>query len=122
MNPPQKKATRRAGQPTKYHKGAGEKVLEGARLGKTIEMIADEMDVHKDTLYEWAKKHPEFSDAMKRARQAQQVVMQKIGLSGITGKTKGFGQAAWIFWMKAQFGWRENDPIENDPVEELEFI
>lgn len=77
--------------------------------------------MHRDTLYEWARKNPAFSDAMKRARQNTLHSMMQIGLSGMTGKLKGFNAAAWIFWMKAQHNWDEAGNPEDLDATELEF-
>ena len=59
----------RTGRPTKYDARfhiPWAKSL--ARKGLTIDEIADAMEVAKSTIYEWAKKHEEFSDALTRAR------------------------------------------------------
>jgi hypothetical protein len=87
----------------------------------TYDSFAYEIGVNVDTLYEWNKVHPEFSDAKKRAREAAMKSMSRLGLAGMGGKIKGFGQAAWIFWMKARFGWREDGPMEQGDDFDLEF-
>lgn len=48
----------------------------------SIEGLARYLAVHRDTLYEWAKLHPEFSDILEavRAEQAQRLINN--GLSG----------------------------------------
>ena len=62
-----------AGRPTKYDPLFPDKVDEYlATVGKEqmhlpkIESFAIFLDVSKDTLYEWAKLYPEFSDALKK--------------------------------------------------------
>ena len=54
-----------------------------ARKGFTHERIADFFSVHRDTIYEWGEKHPEFSDRLTRGKKA-----------GIFGHHKGEFQAA----------------------------
>lgn len=57
------------GRPSKYDKTAtpvaGRKL---ALLGLTDQEIADVMGVHLDTIAEWKKVHPEFSDALNEGK------------------------------------------------------
>lgn len=48
----------------------------------TIERFALNLGVHKDTVYEWAKEHKNFSDALCVAKQAQQEILIQHGLNG----------------------------------------
>lgn len=48
----------------------------------TIEGLASYLDVHKDTLYEWEKKYPEFSDALEKVRVEQKTRLINMGLAG----------------------------------------
>lgn len=48
-------------------------------LGCTDEQLADFFDVHVDTIYEWKKVHPEFSEAIKKGKeQADAMVAQSL--------------------------------------------
>ena len=71
------------GRPTKYKQEFVEEVEKYlATTGKEqmnlpkIESFAIWLDVNKDTLYEWKKKYPEFSDALDKImlRQCQQLI------------------------------------------------
>ena len=120
---PPKKDTRPQGRPTKYREEYCDAIIEAGKKGLNITMFACEIGVHRDQIYEWAKRYPIFHDAFKQARQHCEVYMMKLGMAGMTGKYKSFGQAAWIFWMKAQFKWRDDglDDIE-EPITEVEFV
>jgi len=48
----------------------------------SIEGLAFELSVHKDTLYEWEDKYEEFSDALNKLRAKQARVVLNKGLSG----------------------------------------
>ncbi len=109
-----------AGRPTDYRPEHCARVIEIAKAGPTtLEIIACTLDVHRDTLHEWTKKHPEFSDAIKHVKQHCHANMQRIGLAGMTGKLKGFNASSWIFWMKAQFNWDEAGQVDDDDIEPI---
>jgi len=64
----------------------------------SIEHIAYALDIHKDTLYEWKKKYPEFSDAIKKFETKRNMLFYRFLAS------KQIPPAKWIFlaknWMK----------------------
>lgn len=45
-----------------------DKVREWKRNGATDEQICGQLDIAKDTFYEYIKKYPEFSDAIKKSK------------------------------------------------------
>lgn len=55
------------GRPTKYDPSFCDTIIELGREGKTKAHMAIDLNVSEDTIYEWLKVHPEFSEAMKRA-------------------------------------------------------
>ena len=63
----------RGGRKGKYHDWITEEGLlkiEGwARDGLTDEQIAHNIDIHPSTLYEWQKKYPDISEALKRGKE-----------------------------------------------------
>lgn len=54
-----------AGRPTKYHQDYDAQAYKLALLGATDQEIADFFEVNQDTIYEWQKKHPEFSESIR---------------------------------------------------------
>lgn len=102
-----------AGRPTKYKKEYCEQIKEFMSKGESLTAFAAEIEVVKDTLYEWEKVHPEFSDAIKIARQKCQRWWETQSRMGLhTGRGEGFSQAQWIFNMKARFGYRDKQEID----------
>jgi len=71
--------------------------------GESLAAICCELDVCRDTLYEWRDKHPDFAKAIKTGLQKSQRVWEAIGKDGVTGKIEKFGGAPWIFTMKNRF-------------------
>lgn len=56
------------GRPTKYKKEFCLQAEKLCRKGFIDTEIADFFEVHIDTIYEWKKVHPEFSDALKSGK------------------------------------------------------
>lgn len=48
----------------------------------TVEGLALELDVHRDSLYAWAKEHEEFSDTLETLKKKQAEMLIQNGLSG----------------------------------------
>lgn len=57
------------GRPSKYQdKKSDKQVFKLCLLGATIKEIAAFFEVNEDTIYEWQKVHPTFSEAIKKGR------------------------------------------------------
>lgn len=87
-------------------------MIEYGKLGKSVAWIAAELEVSKDSIYEWAKVHPEFSDAFTRARLESQRWWEDAGQDGM--KAPGFNASIWSRSMAARFpeDWRESKQVE----------
>lgn len=58
------------GRPTKYDKINTPKLAYAMALaGRTDDQIAEFLEINRDTLYDWKKKYPEFSDALKSGKE-----------------------------------------------------
>ena len=57
------------GQPTKYKPEYCSQATKLARLGATDKDIADFFGVNEDTVHEWKKVHPEFSESLKEGKE-----------------------------------------------------
>lgn len=73
------------GRPTKYTPEAGARLIAIMRDGYTATAAAGAMGIHRDTLYEWAKKHPDFSDALKRGHALRQFRLETQLLMALDG-------------------------------------
>jgi hypothetical protein len=99
------------GRPTKYKKAYCKKLIEWMGKGLSFESFAGDIGVNRDTIYEWAKVYPEFSDAKGIGSAKSQALWEKMGIAGSSGKLKGFQTGAWIFNMKNRFSWRDRQEI-----------
>jgi len=69
----------------------------------SVHHIAVLLDVHRDTIYEWQKTYPEFSDTIKRWEEKRNALFLEL-----TNK-----QGAWIFLAKNWLGMSDNQTIEH---------
>jgi transcriptional regulator with XRE-family HTH domain len=90
------------GRPSKYWEGYCERVVALGRGGMSKTEIAAELGVGRDTINAWEKKHTEFSDAMKKARDLSQAWWETQARKGIWAG-KEFNATAYIFTMKNRF-------------------
>jgi len=80
-----------------------------AQAGLIDEQIAEEIGIHVDTLYEWRKVHPEFSEALKRGKATSDDEVE----AALLRRAKGFkyvegskervalpDTTACVFWLK----------------------
>jgi hypothetical protein len=107
-----------------YCKSMCEKAVQILSAGKSIARLATDLDVCRETIYDWRDKHPEFAAALRKGRDACQAYWEDIGESGILGHVKNFGGAPWIFTMKNRFraDYQEDKTDKDDSASVLERI
>jgi len=103
------------GRPSKYNADIIGKVEVAADMLRTkpesflsgcgIEQIADSLGVCTDTVYEWAKVYPEFSEALKAWQTTRDATLYKLA--------KTLPPAIWIFMTKNMLRWRDNQAVEH---------
>lgn len=108
-----------AGRPTKYTEELCEDVIALGKQGLSITQIAYEMDIARSTLYEWAEQHPEFSDAIKKARLYSQGFWEnqlRTAALGMNPEGVTPNPTLMIFQMKNRFPdeWREKQTTEHE--------
>lgn len=95
------------GRPSEYDPAHCERVIELGQEGASIVEMACDLGVVRQTLYDWGKAHPEFLDALARAREVSQAWWEKIGREGM--QKKSIDAAIYSRSMAARFpkDWRE---------------
>lgn len=74
------------GRPTKYKKEYDEQAYELCLLfGATNEQLAEYFNVNVDSIYEWQKVHPSFSESLKRGKVIADVEVVKTLFKRATG-------------------------------------
>lgn len=103
MATPRKKPEdkRKTGRPTDYRKEYCERLIEMGNLGYTKAMMARDLGVARMTLDNWASDHPEFLDALTRARDLSLAFMEEKGLAGLD--MAGFNSSLYAKLMSAMF-------------------
>lgn len=67
------------GRPTKYHDDYPAQAYKLALLGATDKEIADFFEINQDTIYEWQKQYPKFSESIRDGKvKADSLVAQKL--------------------------------------------
>lgn len=97
------KKKNKGGRPSDYKPEYCQALMDHMAEGYSFESFAATIGKHRDTLYEWEKVHPAFSDSKKKGRELGLLEWEKIGKRGITGKIPFFNNASYIFTMKNRF-------------------
>lgn len=119
------------GRPSKYKPEYCELLIEHMGKGFSYDSFAGLIEVHIDTLYEWEKVNPEFSEAKKIAFSKCMIFWEKLGIEHVLNEThdeenleegthkktsKSLNSVVWIFNMKNRFKWKDKQPDEVDSV------
>ena len=104
------------GRPTDYRPEFCESIVDLGREGKSVAQMASEFDVSKQTLFNWADAHPDFLDAMTRAKTHAQAWWESQGQTNmlLAPGAGTFNGSVWSRSMAARFpdDWRENKGVE----------
>ena len=90
-----------AGRPTDYRQEYCEKVIELGRDGKSFAQMCSHFDIARSTIDEWARVHPEFSEALSRAKAHAQAWWEETGVKGMTADK--FNAVVWKKSVEARF-------------------
>ena len=120
---------KRSGRPTSYRPEFCERIVVLMAEGRSLDGCASLLCVHPDSLYEWQKVHPEFSEAVRAGRAAATTFWENRLLDVAMG---GPGNAQAIQWAlrnrsKAASGWHndaqrlehsgpEGGPVQVQPI------
>jgi hypothetical protein len=108
--------------PTKYKPEYDEMLIEHMSKGLSYECFGAVVDVHIDTLYEWEKVNPSFSEAKRKAFMKNRFFWEYIGIQHITHVDSKFesspklNSTVYIFNMKNRFPkeWRDRTEVRSE--------
>ena len=90
-----------AGRPSDYLPEYCETVIELGRAGKSLAQMASHFDVSRQTIDNWAATHPQFLEALTRAKAHCQAWWEDQGQTRMVAP--GFNAAVWKKSVEARF-------------------
>ncbi|TPN03819.1 helix-turn-helix domain-containing protein [Mesorhizobium sp. B2-1-3] len=90
-----------AGRPSEYVEANCEEVVDLGRQGKSVAQMCAHFDISRQTIDNWAAAHPEFLEALSRAKVHAQAWWETEGVAGMTSDK--FNAAVWKKSMEARF-------------------
>jgi len=99
----------KVGRPTLYKPEYCQMLIDHLSQGRAYLAFAGKLSVTADTLYEWERVHPEFSEAKKIGTQKGFYFWDNLGIDMATGLVDNKGFPAWMVNMRNKFGWRSQD-------------
>lgn len=106
---------KKLGRPTKYSPKLLPVILVLMSNGASKTEVAAELGISRETLYEWCKEYPEFSDTIKKGLQLSQAWWEKQGRTNLDNRS--FNYAGWYMNMKNRFGWRDSGTEVSETTE-----
>lgn len=122
--------------PSKYQpKFHCDDLIRLSKQGKNLKQIAYVWEIHIDTIYEWARRYPEFSVAIKRGRAYCEAWYINLGQAAMLGQAQINGQkivfnlGAYVWLTKNILKWSDKteekkidatQPFSNLTDEELQ--
>lgn len=99
------------GRPTDYKAEYGNEILELMATGLSLAASAAALGFHRQRVYEWMERHPDFADTVKLAQVKRQLFLEKRLLSAEAGPVV----TSTIFALKnaGPEDWREKQEIDH---------
>ncbi len=100
-----------AGRPTDFKPAMGEEILEQMAQGFSLAAAAAELGIHRQRVYEWMERHPEFADTVKLAQVKRQRFLESRLLTADAGPVV----TSTIFALKnaGPEDWRDKREVEH---------
>ena len=98
--------------PTKYNPDFKDTVIDLMKEGASIEEICLELEICKQTFYNWCETHKEFLDSKKKGEDFSKGWWMKNGRINL--ENKEFNYTGWYMQMKNRFGWADKQEVKSD--------
>lgn len=73
------------GRPTDFKPKMGEEILQLMASGLSLAASAADLGIHRQRVYEWMERHPDFADTVKLAQAKRQLFLERRLLSADSG-------------------------------------
>ena len=100
-----------AGRPTKYTDAMPEALFNAMSEGKSVTQFAAMIGVNRSTVYEWAERHQEFSDALTRGKEAGEAYWETELQSMMYSKEVNAPLVKLYFANR--FNWSDKTEVDN---------
>lgn len=99
------------GRPTDFKPAMGEEILQLMASGLSLAASAAELGIHRQRVYEWMDRHPDFADTVKLAQAKRQLFLERRLLSADSGPVV----TSTIFALKnaGPEDWREKQEVDH---------
>lgn len=105
------------GRPSKYDPSYCDLVLDTVGTkGKSVTQFARDLRVNRSTIYEWQNQHPDFSDALSRAKEWSEATWMDR-LEGMM-MTRDVNAPLVKLYLANRFGWHDKPEEERARPEE----
>lgn len=109
-----------AGRPTDFKPEMGEEILARMEVGFSLAAAAADLGIHRQRVYEWMERHPQFADTVKLAQAKRQLFLERRLLDAKDSPTV----TSTIFALKnaGPQDWRDKQEVEHavsDPLAQL---
>lgn len=101
-----------AGRPTDYTKTMGDEILNLMAEGLSLAAAAAAIGIHRQRVYDWVERYPEFSDTVKLAQAKRQLFLERRLLNN---ELAGPQITSTIFALKNtnHEDWRDKREVEH---------
>jgi len=101
------------GRPTKYKPEYCEMLIKHMSEGRSLYTFGAVINVNEDTIAEWVKVYPAFSEAKRQGRIKEIAWWEEILRAGAAGKIPGYNATSVIFALKNKSPrhWRDKHEI-----------
>lgn len=96
------------GRPTNYKPEYCQILIDLMAQGKTVAGVSSALNTHREVLWSWMQKHPEFNNAYKEGMEKAEEFWAEMGMQNIFSGN-GFNDRIWKFWMACRHQWRDRD-------------
>lgn len=99
------------GRPTDFTPEMGEQILVLMEQGFSLAAAASQINIHRQRVYEWMERHPEFADTIRLAQVKRQFFLEKRLLTADQGPVV----TSTIFALKnaGPDDWRDKQEIDH---------
>jgi transposase len=118
------------GRPTDFYPELGEQILERMEDGLSLAAAAADLGVHRQRVYEWVERHPEFADTVKLAQAKRQLFLERRLISAEVGPVvtstifalKNAGPDDWRDKQEHELSGKGGGPIQTDNRFEIVLV